>query len=192
MQVGITSLKVYGLDTPHDERITFTVYVYAVRLSRGAIAGAMGGPYSITMDRKRTVLFGTANPLVCHFVNPPAQSAKGFDFGSMFTMKRNDIHMPASVCWSVADDNRLSRLLAGWEGNPRGLSGFFVRMLYFSTITMTTVGFGDIIPLSGLARLIAGVEAVVGWLVAGLFLNAVAWHASQNNESKRKFAANEA
>ncbi|MGH7896252.1 MAG: potassium channel family protein [Candidatus Binatia bacterium] len=35
---------------------------------------------------------------------------------------------------------------------------------YFSTVTMTTVGFGDIIPVAPAARLATGLEAIVGQL----------------------------
>jgi voltage-gated potassium channel Kch len=52
-------------------------------------------------------------------------------------------------------------------------------MVYFSATTITTVGFGDIVPLSSLARLVVGIEAVTGWVLAGLFLNAIAWRASR-------------
>jgi hypothetical protein len=37
-------------------------------------------------------------------------------------------------------------------------------MLYFSVITLTTVGFGDITPACGLARAITSVEALIGQL----------------------------
>ncbi len=35
---------------------------------------------------------------------------------------------------------------------------------YFSTITLTTVGFGDIVPVTPVARLVTGLEAMVGQL----------------------------
>ena len=35
---------------------------------------------------------------------------------------------------------------------------------YFSTITLTTVGFGDIVPVTPAARLVTGLEAMVGLL----------------------------
>lgn len=34
--------------------------------------------------------------------------------------------------------------------------------IYFSLVTLTTLGYGDIIPVSGLARSLAGIEAVMG------------------------------
>ncbi len=35
-------------------------------------------------------------------------------------------------------------------------------------------GFGDIVPLTPKARALAAAEAVLGWILAGLFLNAIA------------------
>jgi len=43
---------------------------------------------------------------------------------------------------------------------------------------MTTVGFGDVVPLTPRARLVVGIQAVLGILLAGLFLNAAAYQAS--------------
>lgn len=46
-------------------------------------------------------------------------------------------------------------------------------MLYLSTITITTTGYGDIVPITNIARVLVAVEAMSGVVVAGLFLNAV-------------------
>jgi hypothetical protein len=53
-------------------------------------------------------------------------------------------------------------------------SATFWRMMYFSATTITTSGFGDVVPVSPRARLLVGVEAVLGVLIVGFFLNAVA------------------
>jgi hypothetical protein len=37
-------------------------------------------------------------------------------------------------------------------------------LLYFSLVTLTTVGYGDVVPLSGEARMLAALEAVTGVL----------------------------
>jgi hypothetical protein len=50
----------------------------------------------------------------------------------------------------------------------------FWRMMYFSATTITTSGFGDIVPVTGGARLLVGLEAVLGVIIIGFFLNAVA------------------
>jgi len=51
--------------------------------------------------------------------------------------------------------------------NPQNLR---FRMLYFSTTTMTTASYGDIIPLSPLARSLAALESMIGQLFPALLL----------------------
>ena len=46
---------------------------------------------------------------------------------------------------------------------PRDLS--FIECLYFSIITLSTVGYGDLVPLSPLVRLIVGVQIICGVLL---------------------------
>ena len=52
-------------------------------------------------------------------------------------------------------------------------SGSFRRMLYFSIVTITTLGYGDIVPLTDQARVLVGIEALLGVVLIGLFLNAL-------------------
>lgn len=46
----------------------------------------------------------------------------------------------------------------------------FVTMLYFSFTTITTLGYGDIVPVSPLARLSTSAEAVIGQLYIAIFI----------------------
>jgi Ion channel len=48
------------------------------------------------------------------------------------------------------------------------------RMIYFSAVVQTTLGFGDITPVSTTTRSLVTVQAVLGVVVIGLFLNALA------------------
>ncbi|QUM81161.1 two pore domain potassium channel family protein [Moritella sp. 5] len=47
--------------------------------------------------------------------------------------------------------------------------------IYFSVVTITTLGYGDIYPTSSLAKFIVNVESILGILLIGLFLNSL-WH----------------
>jgi voltage-gated potassium channel len=49
------------------------------------------------------------------------------------------------------------------NGEPRDLS--FTESLHFSIITLSTVGYGDIVPLSAPVRLIVGMEIICGVLL---------------------------
>jgi hypothetical protein len=69
---------------------------------------------------------------------------------------------------------KFERLSGAFAGDPAEASGLYLRMLYLSATTITTLGLGDIQPLSSSARTWVSVEAVAGIVLAGFFLNAVA------------------
>ena len=48
-------------------------------------------------------------------------------------------------------------------GTPRSMS--FAESLYFSLVTMATVGYGDIVPVTGAARVVASIQMVLGVLL---------------------------
>lgn len=56
----------------------------------------------------------------------------------------------------------------------------FLEAMYFSTITVTTTGFGDITPTNTFTRAFVMIEATIGVVSAGLFLNAITYQREQN------------
>lgn len=55
----------------------------------------------------------------------------------------------------------------GFQGGPpntRSTAAAVAAFQYFSTVTTTTVGFGDIVPVSPVARLLTGLQAIMGQL----------------------------
>jgi hypothetical protein len=85
------------------------------------------------------------------------------------------INPDASVLWMPPSTAAvIQRLSAAGTGDPKEASGLFIRMCYFSATTVTTLGFGDITPVSTEARVLSAAEAVLGVVSIGLFLNAVA------------------
>jgi hypothetical protein len=77
----------------------------------------------------------------------------------------------------VTSRELMDRLIAysnTMEGFPSRASGSFDRMLYLSAMTITTVGYGDIVPITRQARMLLALEAILGIVVIGLFLNALA------------------
>jgi hypothetical protein len=67
----------------------------------------------------------------------------------------------------------LDSLARAKMGFPGGIPGQFYRMLYLSATIITTLGFGDIVPLTSAARLAVASEAIIGIVFMGLFLNSV-------------------
>lgn len=68
-----------------------------------------------------------------------------------------------------------------------------ITFLYFSTITITTVGYGDVSPVSIAAQAAVTLEPIFGLFLIGFFLNSLAQRQSQkiSQEEKEKAAQTE-
>jgi len=80
-------------------------------------------------------------------------------------------------------NTRLVHFYNAGQGDPKLASGYWWRMVYFSAVTVTTLGYGDITPITNSARMVVASEAVLGITFAGLFLNAVT---SRERQSKKQ------
>ncbi|GAA5194159.1 ion channel [Ferrimonas gelatinilytica] len=63
--------------------------------------------------------------------------------------------------WGGIIDNGEPRTLAQVDG-PGSLLRLGASCLYFSIVTFTTLGFGDLVPMPGPSRLLAAIEALIG------------------------------
>jgi hypothetical protein len=60
---------------------------------------------------------------------------------------------------------------------PGTISGHgFIDSMYFSAVTVTTLGYGDIAPVTTSGKVMAGIHAVFGVIMIGLFLNSLSEH----------------
>ena len=59
--------------------------------------------------------------------------------------------------------------------SPESLTSFesFAHALYFSIVTITTLGYGDIYPIEDTFRLWCAFQAIIGVIIIGLFLNSL-------------------
>ena len=100
-----------------------------------------------------------------------------FPFDSYYASNPG-LHSTKPPCGFLVIPDELEEKLRAWvdalSGFPSRTSGNFERMLYLSAETITTVGFGDIVPITPLARMSVTFEAIIGVLMMGLFLNALA------------------
>ncbi len=66
----------------------------------------------------------------------------------------------------------------------------FLDAIYFSVETITTLGYGDICPSGSTGKILVIIESLLGIIVLGLFLNAIAHsQAIKDNEENTKEAA---
>ena len=59
----------------------------------------------------------------------------------------------------------------------------FFDSLYFSVVTITTLGYGDISPARNLGKFLIGIEAISGILILGLYLNSLSHRLAINYQS---------
>jgi hypothetical protein len=76
------------------------------------------------------------------------------------------------------EEQAMQRFFSGVTGDPMKVSGSWPRMFYFSAMVITTVGFGDIVPINPVSRWFVMIESVGGVALFGLFINAIAWRSS--------------
>lgn len=62
----------------------------------------------------------------------------------------------------------------------------FLNFLYFSVTTITTLGFGDIVPVSLLGRLLVCFEVIIGTIILGLFLSDLSDSKKSKNEQNKR------
>jgi Ion channel len=89
--------------------------------------------------------------------------------------------------WFAPELDMFHRMIAyadAMEGFPGRTSGSFWRMFYLSTVTITTLGLGDIVPITTKTRMLLASEAIVGTIIIGLYLWALTEHfGKQRNAS---------
>lgn len=61
----------------------------------------------------------------------------------------------------------------------------FIESIYFSVVTITTLGYGDIFPMTDSGRILTGIEALLGIVLIGLFLNSISEHRAELQDKKR-------
>jgi hypothetical protein len=66
----------------------------------------------------------------------------------------------------------------GVSGFPSKTTGSYWRMLYLSAVTISTLGYGDILPITTTSRILLSAESIMGIVLIGLFLNSLAYEAN--------------
>jgi len=88
----------------------------------------------------------------------------------------------APVMFEESDSEKIASYFKGVSGDASllGYKDNFFRMLYFSAVTITTSGYGDITPINSAARFLVALESVLGIIVMGLFLSSISMRNKAN------------
>jgi hypothetical protein len=81
---------------------------------------------------------------------------------------------PPAIWFREDIDADIQKFLLAASGFTSDADDNWSRMVYFSAVTITTLGYGDIVPITHGARSLVTAEAIVGVILIGLFLNAIA------------------
>jgi len=79
------------------------------------------------------------------------------------------LYLLLGVAFAIAYDSIATHVPGAFAGAFQGTPGF-ERWAYFSFVTLTTVGYGDITPVATIARSVATFEAFVGQLYPAVIL----------------------
>lgn len=83
-----------------------------------------------------------------------------------------DFNVPVLI-FDESLNNKLIEFAKISEGFPTSFYDNFWQMFYFSSVTVTTLGYGDIVPMTNFARILVSIESILGIILVGLFLNAL-------------------
>jgi hypothetical protein len=119
-----------------------------------------------------------SDEVICHAIHVDDQRIETTEIQNAEEEYLRIVFDPANTslpCIGISDNEKkfLSTFMEGYGGDPSAIRYSYLRMLYLSMVVITTLGLGDIVPLTSLTRFLVGTEAFVGVLLAGFFLNAV-------------------
>ena len=101
------------------------------------------------------------------------------DIEKIFRVKCLDEVFDVGVIVSEKLNKDFNEYIINNDGNPSlNKNSFFYyirynfsRMFYLSMVTITTLGFGDIVPLTNTTRILIGLESTIGVIILGWFAN---------------------
>jgi hypothetical protein len=113
-------------------------------------------------------------------VNMHAQLLSGDDtrLPQLFPCKQGDDRTCLKM--TLDDYSFLLSLKATAAGHPTKAQNSYLRMLYFSAVTMSTLGYGDIVPITTRSRALVTIQVILGPVLFGLFLNSLAKERQRN------------
>lgn len=166
-----------GALRPEDTRLTFTLRTELD--GRGKMAGArLYTGTDVTIDARIRLAVGFPGDPNRRIFAEPHVSAEEFPVPPRILFPGTIGPAPTARLTPVLAitgplHEKVVAFLNAVRGFPEAASGSFPRMFYFSAVTITTLGYGDIVPITNRARITVAVESILGIVFVGLFINSL-------------------
>jgi hypothetical protein len=96
------------------------------------------------------------------------------------------LYLNIAILFGVIDSVIASLIPDAYANLPKGNYDTIGSMVYFSLITLTTTGYGDLTPVHPFARSLAALEAVIGQFYMGtLIASLIGLHVSSRHEKNK-------
>lgn len=177
-----------------DKEVSFYLYVFAMKVDTSVRHKL---PFVAATSFPLKVRFDVGEPPTYESTKPHPSETKNWKV-DFLTERREfkDLQLQIAVKQALFPDGRFDGNYMGMEmrnslmrqirnyaignkGYGSAIDGNFVRMFYLSSATITTLGYGDIVPITTTARVLVAVEAILGIVVIGLFLNSLSFERTQ-------------
>lgn len=186
-KLDLDSLRVDDVDSADGTKMSFRVRFSANgtgklegarQLGWSIIASVPESPTSAKLYRDSVVINRFPEVDFSKYISPfKDQNEKLFRIIFSQQIYGFDMSAPA-LALNDKEDLQFRRYLQAIKGDPSAASGHLWRMIYLSAVVITTLGLGDIVPITWQARTLVASEAIGGIVLAGFFLNALAFRAS--------------
>lgn len=180
-KIWISNIDVHSLK-PEESQTKFSIHfkLFGINKLQGVESGVTA---SVLLETKPTIgtLFGNKGEMRFYkkitieypksFVVEPS-----FIFPLTFKTNQRSKNKNRKETWfpmTLDLNNEIIAFYKATKGFPIKASGSFSRMFYFSAVTITTLGYGDIVPISNTSRILVSLESILGIVLIGLFLNSL-------------------
>ncbi len=187
-KLDLRSLRVDEVKSNDGSEVSFRIRFSANGVGMLSGASQVGWSAVITVPERPTsaVLLGQNKLLTYRFPDvdfsgyaSPFRESNAELFKLVFAEQEYAHERSAPALALISQEEmQFNRYLQGIKGDSSAVSGHTWRMIYVSAVVITTLGLGDIVPVSMEARFLIAAEAIFGIILAGFFLNALAYRAS--------------
>jgi len=153
-----------------------------------AVVGVISNGLAINHDARWLYFFGTAT-LFAFLVLATRSALRQVAFSDELNANRLFgavcVYLLIGVLWALMYSTLAELSPSAFAGAlPDNAEDWNLEWIYYSFVTLTTLGYGDILPVSGMARALAYSEAVVGVFYMAMLVAALVGSYAASNTRK--------